>query len=297
MAVSVEMVKRLRDATGAGVLDSKKALESSGGDFDRAIRLLRERGLAKAARRSGRATTEGRVEGRYQDGRAGLLVEVNCETDFVGRSEGFVSFAHGIADHLWRFAGEEQPLEAVMNLPFTEDPSTTPARWLQDQIAVTGENMAVRRFARYELGGRPGVIEVYIHPGNRVGVMLELDSTTPDGGATELFTDLAHDLALHIAASAPLWATRRDTPVERVEAERAAYRKQALDAGKPEAIVERIIEGRLRKFYGSVVLSEQPFVKDDKLQIAELIARQAAALGEEITVRRFVRYELGEALE
>lgn len=296
MAISIQMIKELRQATGAGVLDVKKALESSGGDFDQAARSLREKGLAKAAKRAGRETVEGRIEERNEDG-VGLLIEINCETDFVGRNQDFVAFSNNIADHFLAVANKGQTLAEVMALPYIKEPDTTPEDLFKNQISTTGENMEVRRFVRYELGDRPGLIEVYMHPGNRVGVMLELNSETAAGAAKEAFAVLAHDLALHIAASSPLCLTREQIPSEKLEAEKEIYRKQALDEGKPAAIVERIIQGRLKKFYESTVLLEQPFVKDDKLQISDLLKQHVATLGEKVTIRRFARYELGEALD
>jgi len=291
------MIKQLREETGAGVLDAKKALESTGGDFEQAVDLLREKGLAKAAKRADRETTEGRVEARDQDGKVGLLVEINCETDFVGRNEGFVAFCQNVADHFLTVAQEGQPLEEVMAMPLHSDPGTTPRELLQHQISSTGENMTVRRYARFELDDRPGVVEVYVHPGNRVAVMLEAHSQTPELAGTEEFLSFVHDLALHTAASAPLYVTRDQIPDHRLQAEKEAYRAQALDEGKPEAIVERIIEGRLRKYYETVVLSEQPFVKDDEIKVGELVEHQASEWGEEIVIQRFARYELGEPLE
>jgi elongation factor Ts len=297
VAISIEMIKQLREATGAGVLDVKKALESTGGDFEQAAALLREKGLAKAAKRADRETTEGRVEAREQDGKVGLLVEVNCETDFVGSNEGFVAFSESIAEHFFAVAQEGQPLDEVMAVPLFSDASTTPTELLQHQISSTGENMAVRRFVRFELSDGPGLVEVYAHPGNRVAVMLEVHSETPQRASTEEFSSLVHDLALHVAASAPLYVTRDQIPAEKLEAEKEAYRKQAWDEGKPEAIVERIVEGRLRKFYETTVLLEQPFVKDDEVKVGQLLEQHAAAWGEKIAIRRLARYELGEPLE
>jgi len=296
VAISIQMIKELRQATGAGVLDVKKALESSGGDFDQAVRSLREKGLAKAAKRAGRETVEGRIEERHEDG-VGLLIEINCETDFVGRNQDFVAFSNNIADHFLAVAKPGQALAEVMALPYIKEPDTTPEDLFKNQISTTGENMEVRRFVRYELGDRPGLIELYMHPGNRVGVMLEISSETAAGAAKEAFAVLAHDLALHIAASAPLCLTCEQIPGEKLEAEKEIYRKQALDEGKPAAIVERIIQGRLKKFYESTVLLEQPFVKDDKLTISELLKQHVSVLGEKVTIHRFARYELGEVLD
>ncbi len=297
MATSIEMIKQLREETGAGVLDAKKALESTGGDMEQAAALLREKGLARAAKRADRETTEGRVEARDQGGRVGVLVEVNCETDFVGSNEGFVAYSKSIADHFFAVAQEGQPLDEVMALPLFSDASTTPKELLQHQISSTGENMAVRRFARFELGDRPGLVEVYAHPGNRVAVMLEAHSETPELAGTEEFASLVHDLALHIAASAPLYVTRDQIPAEKLAAEKETYRAQALDEGKPEAIVERIVEGKLRKYYETAVLLEQPFVKDDEVKVGELVEQHAAAWGQKIAIWRFARFELGEPLE
>jgi len=297
VGVSIEQIKQLREATGAGILDAKKALENSGGDFDAAVRSLREKGLAKAAKRADRAATEGRVEARVAGTQAGLLVEVNCETDFVGRNEGFVNFSNEIADHFMAMAQEDQPLDEVTAMPLSSDNSTTPAERLQDLISSTGENMQIRRFVRFELGDRPGMIELYMHPGNRVAVMLEPNADTQAGAAQDAFVTVAHDLALHIAAMAPRYVTRDHLPAEALEAEQEDYRNQALAEGKPERIVERIVEGRLRKYYESVVLFEQPFVKDDEITVEQLLKKASGEIGEEITIRRFARFELGEPLD
>ncbi len=297
MGIDVSLIKELREATGAGVLDAKKALESTGGDFEAAVLQLREKGLAKAAKRAGRETNEGRVEARTKGTQSGLLVEVNCETDFVGKNEGFIEFANHVADHLFATAQEGQPLDELLQGPFVGDEATTPAELLQSLISSTGENMAVRRYVRFDLGNRPGLIEMYVHPGNRVAVMLELNGETAKTAARDAFVDFAHDLALHIAAQAPVCVSREQLPADTLAAEKETYRKQALDEGKPEAIVERIVEGRMTKYYESTVLLEQPFVKDDKVKVADLFKQIKNDLGENVTLSRFARYELGEPLD
>jgi elongation factor Ts len=296
VAVSVEEIKRLREETGAGVLDAKKALESAGGDYDVALTQLREKGLAKVAKRAGREATEGRIESRSSDFESGLLIEVNCETDFVARNELFVELASDLADHFFAVTEEGQPLDEVMSEPLIQDPSTTPAELVREQISTTGENMVVRRYVRYDLDGRPGIVETYIHLGNRVGVMLEVDVETRATAAKDLLIEFAHDLALHIAAMAPICVARDDIPLSLLEEERRAYRRQALDEGKPDAIVDRIVEGRLNKFYESAVLLDQPFVRDDKVKVNALLEQVSTDLGEQVTIRRFARYELGESL-
>ncbi len=297
MAISIEMIKQLREATGAGVLDAKKALESADGDFEQAASALRQKGLARAAKRADRETTEGRIEARSRAAQVGLLVEVNCETDFVASNEGFVAFSEGIAEHFLVAASEGQSVDEVMSMPFFSDSGTTAKEQLQYQITSTGENMAVRRFARFELGDHSGTVEVYAHPGNRVAVMVEVHTETSDLADTEGFVTLVHDLALHIAAAAPLYISRDHIPSDRLETETAAFRQQALDEGKPEAIVNRIVDGRLRKFFETTVLVEQPFVRDDEIKVGDLVKQHAAECGEQVTIQRFVRYELGEPLE
>ena len=297
MAVTVEEIKRLREETGAGVLDAKKALESTGGDYEAALAQLREKGLAKVAKRAGREATEGRIETRSADFKSGLVIEVNCETDFVARNELFIELANSLADHFFAVAEEGQPLEEIMTQPLVQDPSTTPAELLRDQISATGENMMVRRYVRYDLDERPGIIETYIHLGNRVGVMVEANVESDATAANDLFVEFVHDLALHIAAMAPICVTRDDVPAFQLDEEKQSYRRQALDEGKPEAIVDRIVEGRLNKFYEGAVLLDQPFVRDDKVKVHELLQQISTDLGESITIRRFVRYELGEPMD
>jgi len=297
VTISAQMIKELRDLTGAGVLDTKKALEATGGDMERAADLLREKGLARAAKRADREAKEGRIEARSQGGRTGLLVEVNCETDFVGRNEGFVALSDLIATHLFHHAYQGQPLDEVLAKPAAGAGGRTPADQLQDMVSSTGEKMQVRRYVRYDLDERLGVIEVYLHPGNRVAVMLELTSVTLAATESAPFALLAHDLALHIAAMSPRFRSRQDIPADHLEAETARFRQGATAEGKPEKVVERIVEGRLRKYFEETVLFEQPFVKDEEVTAGQLLQQQAAALGEAITLARFVRYELGEDLD
>ncbi|MBN1317110.1 MAG: translation elongation factor Ts [Anaerolineales bacterium] len=294
MAIDVKMIKELRELTGAGVLDVKKALESTGGDFEQAMVQLREKGLARAAKRSDREMTEGRVEGRFEDNKIGLMVEINCETDFVAMNEQFIDISTRVADHLFANSTEGQLLEELVNLPFADTPDKTPKILLEDLVSTTGENMAISRYIRYELGDRPGRIEVYIHPGNRVVVMLELNSETQKVADSDAFAGFAHELALHIAAQAPLCLNRNEVPEALLQAEKEIYKKQALETGKPENIIDRIVEGRVTKYFQEVVLSEQAFVKDDKVTIGQLLKQKKAELGETIIVSRFVRYELGE---
>lgn len=295
MAVDIKMIKELRELTGAGVLDVKNALESCGGDMEAAAKALREKGLVRAAKRADRATKEGRVEARSSDGRDGLLVEINCETDFVGQNESFVAFCTAVADHFFAFSKPDQPLESLIETEIED--GATAASMLQDLISSTGENMAIRRYDRFQLGDEPGLIEVYLHPGNRVAVMIEMTAKNAAAAGSEAFATLAHDLALHIAAQAPVCVAREHLPAAKLEALKESYRQGALREGKPERIIDRIVKGRLRKFYEQSVLLEQPFVKDDEITVTEVLKQGAETIGYDVKVERFARYELGEELD
>ncbi|MEN8097575.1 MAG: translation elongation factor Ts [Chloroflexota bacterium] len=296
MAVTLAMIKELRELTGAGVLAAKKALEAADGDFDLAVKQLREKGLAKASKRADREIKEGRIESRSSDYQSGLLFEVNCETDFVARNDNFVAMATQVADHLFALSQEDQSLDDLLDLPFYQDDSITPRAKLENLVSSTGENMGFRRYVRYDLDNRNGVVEMYPHPGNRVAVLIELDADSASVAKSDEFVALAHDLALHIAAMAPMVVERNDLSAALLDSEKEIYRTQALAEGKPEHIVERIIEGRLKKFYEASVLLEQGFVKDDEIIIGDLLKNKSQELGETVVVRRFVRYELGEDL-
>lgn len=285
MDISTEMVKELRQRTGAGILDSKKALQETGGDMERAAALLRERGLARAAKKVGREAKEGIIEA-YTDPhrRLGVLVEVNCETDFVARTSDFKALAQQIARQV---ATANPPYEKPEDLPIGDQ--------IQAAIAKLGENIQVRRFARYELDGRNGVIETYTHAGGRVAVIVEVDADSASVVQSPEFKTLAHDIALQIASQNPRYVTSADVPADVLDAERNAYRAQLVEEKKPANLLDRIIEGKLQKFYEEVCLMYQPFIRDEKqkTRIQDLVKATGSQVGCDIQVRRFVRYELG----
>jgi elongation factor Ts len=277
MAISAAQVKELRERTGAGMMDCKKALQETDGDMEAAIDLLRSRGAAKAAKRAGKEASEGAV-GQYVDEERGVggLVEVNCETDFVARTDDFQALAADLAEHIARHSSVDGPgtgdtllEEAFMGGDRTVDQVVTQVS------AKTGEKIAVRRFARFDGDGRLGS---YVHMTGKIGVMVELDA-----GASE---ELARDVAMHIAAARPLAVTPGELPADVVERERAVYLEQVRQEGKPEHIQEKIVEGKLGKFYKENALVEQPFVKDPDRSVGQLVG--------ETGIRRFVRFELGE---
>ncbi|GIK38757.1 MAG: elongation factor Ts [Chloroflexota bacterium] len=289
MAITTEDIKLLRESTGAGILDCKKALQETGGDVDQAIEFLRKKGLAAASKKASREANEGLVSAHISpDGKTGVLVEVNCETDFVARTEDFQKFVAGVVQQV-ASRPELANLEALLAAPFIGDSSKTVAEKLTETIAKLGENMVIRRVARFDLAGG-GLLDSYIHTGGRVGVLVEVAGGS---AADSKLAGLVHDLALQIAAASPRYVSQADVPAEAIEAEKVIYRAQLVEDKKPDNIKERIIEGKLKKWYEEIVLMEQPFVKDADLTITKLLERHSKELGNEVKVRRFARFELG----
>ncbi len=295
MTISTEAVKALREATGAGVLDCKKALEAVGGDFDEAVGYLREKGLAAAAKKASREANDGWISVLVDEGgRAGSVVEVNCETDFVARTEDFQVFVQAVVRQV---AGEDDVLPDVPTMltrPFIDDTSITVGERLTQLIAKMGENIVLRRFARMERDG-DGWIEGYTHPGNRIGVVIQVSTGSADVATSTAFRELVHDLALQVAAAAPKYLSPEDAPAEAVEAERAIFQAQVAEDKKPDHIKERIVEGRLGKWFEESCLLRQPFVKDGSVEIQDLISQKGKEWNTSIAVERFIRYELGMA--
>jgi elongation factor Ts len=277
MAITAQMVKDLRERTGAGMMECKKALQEAEGDIDAAIEVMRKRGLAKADKKAGRVAAEGAIiVALSDDRRSGAIVEINCETDFVAADDNFRGFADGVA----RVVLENNPedLQGLMALPLSagaEDIETAQ----KQLIAKIGENVQVRRFARYQTSG--GVLASYLH-GSRIGVMVELE------GGDEA---LARDICMHIAASRPLCISPDDVPADTVAREKEILVAQAQDSGKPAEIIEKMVEGRLRKWMSEVTLLGQPFVKDPDQTVGDLL-KQAGA-----RVMHFTRFEVGEGIE
>lgn len=289
MSITTADIKQLRELTGAGILDCKKALQESNGDVDQAIEFLRKKGLAAASKKASREANEGLVSAQVSaDGQVGVLVEVNCETDFVARTDDFQAFVEAVVRQVAADASLDN-VEALLNAPFIDNQNNTLSQQLTENIAKLGENMQIRRVARYQLQSG-GMLDSYIHIGGRVGVLLELAGGSADNHS---FASLAHDLALHIAAAAPQYITEAEIPAEAVEAERNIYRAQLAEDKKPDDIKERIIDGKLKKWQSQVVLMQQEFVKDSNLTIAQLLKQHSKEQGSEITVRRFARFELG----
>lgn len=289
MAITTAMIKELREATGAGILDSKKALEANDGNLDKAIEYLREKGLAKAAKKANRAANEGIVVAKV-NGKSAALVAVNCETDFVARTEDFRNFADGLAAQVLSDT-DITSVDTLLNAKYAADPAKTVGNAIQETISKLGENIVLRNVARYTLEGA-GTIEGYVHLGGKIGVLVELGVADASAEGEEL-SALAHDITLQIAAARPQYLTRDDVPADVVAKERSIYLAQLENENKPDNIKARIIEGRLNKFFKEICLVDQPFVKDDSLSISKVIEQVGKKLGTTITINRYTRFELG----
>jgi elongation factor Ts len=285
--ISSKLVADLRAETGVGMMDCKKALVDAGGDFEEAKKILRKKGLAAAARKADRATSEGLVLARVTP-KAAVLVEVNCETDFVARTEDFRGFSEGIADQIAAHDafgdGTSGDLASLRTLPAPDRSGETVADAISHLVAKLGENIGIRRFAR--LSPRPGErFASYVHGNGRIGVIVGV----PAGDEA-----LGKDLAMHIAASDPRFASREEVTSEMLQTEREIARAQAAQSGKPANVVERIADGKVEKFYQETVLTEQAFVKEPEKTVGQVIVERG---GREALGLRFVRFKLGEQLD
>ena len=291
-AVTAAMVKELRERTNAGMMDCKKALLAADGDMDKAIDWLREKGLAQAAKKASRVAAEG-VVAQYVTpcGCTGVIVEVNCETDFVAKTDNFAAFANNVAKHIAK--ANPADVDELMNQKFVDDETKTISDLVSEATVAIGEKISVRRFARFQT---EGVIATYIHMGGKVGVLVEV-ATSEEGKNNEDVKQFAHDLCLQIAAAKPEAVRREEVDSEKLEKEREIQRAKALEAGKPEKIVDRIVDGQIEKYYKEVCLLDQQFVKDPDKSIKGLMAEVSKAAGAPLDVVRFVRFERGEGIE
>ena len=276
--ITASQVKELREKTGAGMMDCKKVLTETNGDEEKAIELLRERGIAKAAKKSDRIAAEGLVDTYIsEDGKVGVVVEVNAETDFVAKNDEFKSFVKDVAKQV----AEKNPadVEALLEQTSIAEPDKTIKEVLTNKIATIGENMSIRRFERFETNN---LLESYIHGDGKIAVLVEIENGT---------TELAKDICMQIAAARPEYLDRDAVPAERLAKEMEILKAQAMNEGKPEAIAEKIVQGRLGKFYSEICLVEQEFVKDSDIKVGKLVADKGAK------IVRFARFEKGEGLE
>ncbi len=288
--ITAQAVKELRERTGAGMMDCKKALSETNGDMDKAVEVLREKGLAAAAKKAGRIAAEGVVETYVsEDKKSAGIIEVNCETDFVAINEDFKTFAKNLAKMV--STTNANTIEEFVESIYIEDESKTVKQVLTDLIAKIGENMNVRRFEKFSADN--GVIASYIHGGGRIGVLSQVSCEKN----SEVIDELAKDLAMQVAASNPLYLNDKSVDQEAIEKEKEIYRVQALNEGKPEKIVDKMVEGRVKKYLKEICLVDQPWVKNPDLTITALVNEKAKEVGAPVEVARFVRFEKGEGIE
>ena len=276
--VTASLVKELREKTGAGMMDCKKVLTETDGDMEKAIELLRERGIAKAAKKSGRIAAEGLVEAYIsEDGKTGAIVEVNSETDFVGKNEEFKIFVMNVAKQIV----EKQPndVEELLAQESIEEAGKTVQEVLVEKIATIGENMNIRRFERFE---SEGLVEKYIHGDGKIAVLVNMKKGNHE---------VAKDICMQIAAARPEYVRKEEVPEERVSKEMEILKAQTMNEGKPEAIAEKIVQGRIGKFYEEICLIDQAFVKDPNKKVSQLLSETGAK------IVRFARFEKGEGIE
>lgn len=275
--ITADLVKQLREKTGAGMMDCKKVLTETDGDMEKAAELLRERGIAKAAKKSSRIAAEGLVQAYVSDDKkVGAVIEVNAETDFVAKNDEFRTFV----DDLVKQVAEKNPanVEDLLAQKYL-DTDKTVQEVLTDKIATIGENMSIRRFVRYE---SEGLVESYIHGDGKIGVLVNFTKGT---------SEVAKDICMQIAAARPEYLNEKEVPAERVEKEMEILKAQAMNEGKPAEIAEKMVKGRIGKFYGEICLLDQEFVKDPSMKVSQLLSSKDAE------VVAFARIERGEGLE
>jgi len=285
LEITAELVKQLRDKTNCGFMDCKKALQETQGDLEAAVTYLRQKGIAVASKRAERATSEGAVWSYVgPEAKTGVLLEVNCESDFVAKTDGFLAFGETLATQIAQSAPAD--LDALLAQQWQARNGLTVQDYLNELIGQLGENIRVRRFARF---ANRGPVAAYIHFGGKIGVLLELQA----GSNSDELQTLARDLAMQVAATNPLAVSPDSLDPEVVAQEKAIYEAQAKESGKPDKIIERMVSGRLEKFFKEVCLVDQPFVKNPDVTVAQLLKDAAASSGGPVQVARFVRYQIG----
>ena len=286
-AFTAQDVKALREKTGCGMMDCKKALVQADGDMDKAIDFLREQGLAKQAKKASRIAAEGVAYAvTSDDNTVGVVIEVNAETDFVAKNDSFMDFVKACADTV--IAENPADVEALLALKAVGSDKTV-AELLQEKVLTIGENIQIRRFERME-----GACVAYVHAGGKIGVLVNFATDIADKDG---FVAYGKDVAMQIAALNTQYLTRNDVPAEVIDHEKEVMRQQVINEGKPEAIADKIVMGKINKYYKENCLVDQEFVKDNKLTVAQYTKNTAQELGGSIEITKFVRFEKGEGIE
>ncbi len=307
--ITAQLVKQLRERTGAGMMECKKALVEANGDLPDAEVILRKRGIAGATKKESRATKQGLVSAHIGDnGKLGVLVEVNCESDFVARTEDFQTLTGDIAAHIAETRPEIVRLEqvteaerenfkahqALYEQKFGADGDTTVGDMVKTKIAKLGENIGISRFVIYQVTGH-GAVGHYIHAGSQIGVLLEVGTTTQEAIEKDEFNTALRDIAMQIAAASPQCVSKDQVSSDLLDKERDIQKDRARAEGKPEKMLDKIVEGRLSKFYEEICLLEQPFIRENTITVAELLQTVSKKLNDDIRVTRFTRYKVGDA--
>ncbi|MBQ3053372.1 MAG: elongation factor Ts [Clostridia bacterium] len=284
--ITAQAVKELREMTNCGMMDCKKALMETDGDMEKAVEWLREKGIAKQAKKAGRIASEGLVDAYVsEDGKVAAIVEVNSETDFVAKNADFCAFVKNVA----KVVAETNPADVEDLKTKKYDDTFNVEEALREKILTIGENMNIRRFARFE-----GAVVTYIHGGGRIGVIAKFDT---DLAGNSEFEVVAKDVALQIAAAAPAYLNKEQVPADVIESEKKILREQAINEGKPEAIADKMVMGRISKYYKENCLVDQEFVKDPDMSVAKMLETKGKELGGSIAVVEYARFEKGEGLE
>lgn len=287
MSFTAQDVKALREKTGCGMMDCKKALVEADGDMDKAVDILREQGLAKVAKKASRIAAEGVAYATTSDdNKTGVVVEVNAETDFVAKNADFMAFVETVAKTI--LVNAPADVDALMALK-AEGTDMTVDELLREKIQVIGENIKIRRFQRYE-----GACVSYVHAGGKIGVLVNFDTDAADKAE---FVTCGKDVAMQIAALGTQYLNRDEVPAEVIEHEKEIMRAEVINSGKPEAIADKIVMGKINKYYKENCLVDQEFVKDSKQTVKQYVDSVAKALGAKIEIKEFVRFEKGEGLE
>lgn len=293
--INPALVKTLREKTNAGMMDCKRALAEAGGDLEKAEALLRQKGIASAGKKAGRAAKEGAIVASiHPSGKVGVIAEINCETDFVAKNDIFRDFVKDVTEQIASApADKASGLETALAQPFSKNPSITLQEAFASKTAELGERMLLRRFDRFEIpAGSEGTVASYIHLQGKVGVLVEISCASAAVAKNDAFRELVKDITLQIAAASPTVVSRDQVDPSLVASEREIYKAQVQ--GKPANIVEKIVDGKMDKFYSTACLLEQACIKNPDITVADLVASKGKELGETLAIRRFARYLVGE---
>lgn len=289
MQITAKMVSELRERTGVGMMDCKKALVQTDGDIDKAIEILREKGLAAAAKKAGRVASEGLISTHITDDhKVGAIVEFNCETDFVAKNDDFITMSNNLAKQATVSASAS--IEEFVAEKYIADESITVQDAISALIAKLGENMTLRRFKK--VTADKGIVASYIHGGGRIGVLVNVESEKND-----VLAEVAKELALQVAATNPVCMVREEVAQDALEKEKEIYKQQALNEGKPEKVVEKMVEGRIQKYYKEICLMEQLYIRNQDINVKKFVEEKSKENGSEIKIASFVRFEKGEGIE